>query len=380
MISRMFLYRLGHCADLSIAEFEFTTQNKLNVSSDNKNGMSAQSINVNQLGSIVWRANILKKYNQMPDKTEVLQQIQKLLQTKSLTKLGLNIKVDKNIAIAELKKSGVKKVNIIFSELKFGHFKAVKNWIELIRFDDELLLVHIDDFSNQEFWSSLDTYLPSNDMRRGIINLKLARSLLNLTTNKNIWDPFAGTGRLGIGGIDLKSNFIFTDIDELGSQINQNIEYTQKYFGRNQKYLGTSQQLANYEFYIQDVLDPLDFGLKTLIEQAEPSIVTEGTLGFNFTHKPDDQECKNNFSKVLSIWSHTLHKLDELKIREVIFCVPWYPKNFAIKKSYYEQAISDLATKTDYELNIKPIYYSRKTSNVGHLIIKLQKSNNLNSK
>jgi hypothetical protein len=305
------------------------------------------------------------------------------------------------------KGAGIKKVNIQLMPTipSYGHWKNAKVWWMLVQEKGTVWLGRIEEMANQEFWSNLDMNLPKGDMARGIINMKFARTLLNFTEKKTIWDPFAGHGRVILAGLDIKEKFYASDINpqKLNDEIMENYEFAVKAF--NQEFLRKHRltlPVVNGQTSAEEnppTLPPLaklaqsfqldaSYLTSATLESSpvynqeiskenfsEVSIVTEGYLGFNFKGKPLPIQMKTEWEGIKKIWEKMLASSGELGIAEVIGCVPFYQID---GKRLLPPFLQELEGIGGYQLeNLdnekKFLEYARPQAFVGHLVLKFVK-------
>jgi len=377
-----YFYKLGHCKDLSIEEY-FNLSRDVNYDTDSHWLIGHFDLNVNLSGSLVFGGEIFGLVSKKDDwgLIRMIENILDLLKEEnpSAKKIGLSLpKRQQSQAIIEIaKKAGFKKINLPKKLPNFGSWKATKNWIIVFEFKKEFCVGKIKTFSNQEFWANLDQNLPHKDMEQGIMNLKLARSLLNLTKKEIIWDPFCGQGRLVASGIDLKKHFFVSDIlPECATQSQINFERAKKIWQWGQKYLGIESDLD--VLLNTEVLDARFLSKsQNITDFREVAIVTEGYLGKNFQIIPTVAKVQKELSKLYEMWRQVILEADKLKIPEVIFCLPLYLRTEENgEKWIWPKFEEKLIKQTSYSIfsfrNKKlNILYSRSDSYVGHLITKL---------
>lgn len=373
----MFFYRLGHIPLLGLSEFETQVGTNQILSYDQFFLKSEGMQNVNDFGSLVYRAKIIQKIEKEDLENYLAIWIKNYLQEIGLKKVGLNFhkKYQKNL-IKNAKEAGAKKINLTFkNELNFGDFKQSKNWLQLIYFQNEIFLVHINNFANQEFWSKLDLKLPHNDLKRGIINLKLAKSLFNLAKNpEKWWDPFVGQGRVLVANLNKTQDFFGSDIDEnILPETTKNIEFAKEYFKWNQKFLETeNKNCENINLFTHDAKNPLNqaIGVK--------NVVSEGYLGNTLHSHPNDNRAQNEINSVENIWIEFLQNIEKTEIEKIVACLPFYPKIKKMDNAFFEKLVKNILKSSNSSFKIEPFFeqeifinYNRKTSFTGHLIFRL---------
>lgn len=369
----MYLYYCGHQPELSKNEFAILTGDK-NFEYTKNWVISEEKIDVNKASSLVFGLKILTE-TEFSSNSNIAQELDKYLQTANLDlpkKLGfcnLLEKNDSNLWIDLVKKNGAKKINFLHKIPTVGNFKSTKAWLFVIRLDNKIVLAQLESFFDQEFWAKLDINLPHKNLKIGIINLKLAKFLANLTQNNYVWDPFCGFGRNLIATIDTKEFFLASDQNpECVNLASKNFEFSKKYF-----------QLENPEsihskFFVADGLDMDLIKQETEnIELSKYSILTEGTLGTSFLQRPDLRNAEVGFEKVITLWQEFLSNCAAETISEIVFCLPFYE---VLEKDYILNQLSLLTSQNNYRfvefLEKKQfLIYRRKDAFVGHLIVKL---------
>ena len=220
-------------------------------------------------------------------------------------KIGIAIltSFDQQKAMNLAKKCGSKKINIISCLPNYGHWKSCKKWIVIIQNPirkisqkaendtdknlqnlqfQKLILFEITNFCNQEYWANLDQNL-TGEMSRGLMNLKLARTLVNLTDKKVILDPFCGSGRTMAAGFGLEKKFILSDIEKSCEQeVWDNLEFLEN--EKNGKPWKKSQNLKSENSSENSLED--NSKTKNLETQAEENLI-ENKLESNLNLEED---------------------------------------------------------------------------------------------
>jgi hypothetical protein len=357
-----YLYKLGHTPSISIAEFKAVTKEVV-IEVKNSFIVSTKDQDIQKMGSIVFRALQLKS----SDFEGALSEISKLTTNKKLSLCG--IKAEKPEIIRMSKQFGFKKIHITNdSTPSFGDFKRSK---QIISYSSDVGFYLITEFFNQEFWAKLDENLPSKDMKRGITNLKLARTMLNFTTVEYILDPFAGLARNPIAGLDLKKEFLYSDIDiQASTGAHENIDYANYFYGRYGTHINSTTAAK---------VNALDFkSAETVVlpmSEHTFAVVTEGWLGKNFSNAPTLDQAKGEFEKVMDAWKGALKNFERQDIHEIVLCLPFYPK-LTIDKGWYVSEFKNLISSTKYHVlpfdaENEVLYYSRKDTVTGHMIVKV---------
>jgi hypothetical protein len=370
-----YLYRLGHEPNLGEAEFRFLKGRE--YVRDGNWLRSDLKCEIGKTGSLVFRAKILDSV-EFYDKLTLPEINSKIefaltahLQEFPTKKAGFAVPkfLDKTF-LKLAKSSGVKKVNLLASGSlpTIGNFEHTKKWFVVAVVAKDLQITEVEEYSPQEFWSVMDEKMPERDMRRGIINLKLARTLLNFTKSKKIYDPFCGLGRNLIAGIDLKKEFVMSDLEQVCiPQAEANFEWAKTYFATDKNFLNEplanlkdsfAQNAANFNPELADVI-------KNFV------IVSEGTLGKNFNTTPNDEQVEKELQKMVNLWQRVLQTNSEYGTSEIIVCLPFYPKFGNSGKINLDKILFGSKYKIAPLLpNLQTIEYSRSKSFVGHEVVK----------
>jgi hypothetical protein len=338
-MSFTFAYKIGHNQDLSLAEYTALTHDteyKLfgGFIYCNKN------LELNKVGSLVYKAKVLKELPETLPK-----------------KMGfVNMDSDKNV-IGMLKERGAKKILLQNKYPNAGHFKYVKNWFIHKKLENKSIYLEILEHQDADNWTKLDMDLPEKDMKRGIINLKLALSMYNLIQDKtpNVCDPFAGLGRNAVAIWDLDKNFYLSDLDEKCiPQIKKNLDWLQQKVESNSKVVEIK------------VLNAQDLQAPT---SEDFVICTEGYLTPVLNDAIHLMEANQRLDQVTSFWDKTLTNWAKIEnLKEIVFCLPYYL--LGVKKMFiHPQEIIPYG----FELVEDPIFYDRAKSKVGHQIIHLKR-------
>jgi tRNA G10 N-methylase Trm11 len=370
-INTKYIYRLGHQPEFGANEFKFLTG--FDPEFYNHNYLfSNQDLAVNKTGALVFKAEIITttSRDQVNFKNFLTDNLKKAFELFPAKKIGIalpNSELNEKQIILMAKTIGYKKINLLSpgKEPTIGNFINTANWLIALELENNWVLARVTEFSNQEFWSLLDQQLPITDMKRGVINLKLARTLMNFTDSKKIWDPFCGVGRNLIAGIDLKKEFIASDISpECLPEAIKNYNFSLDFYPNNQ------DQAKLKDIFEADIttLNSDNTGLFN-----DFSISTEGYLGHNFTNKPTFKEMQQELKKITSLWQLALKNFETLKITEIVTCLPFY----YYQKEYVKLDLESLLTDTKYKYQLfinskKSLFYRRKDSFVGHQVIKLK--------
>ena len=332
-----FAYKIGHNLELSINEFDSLTKD-LDFTNNNNYIFSNHDLDINTTGSIVFKAIIHRGYPETLPK-----------------KIGFVSKGSKGYIMNKLKALGAKKINLTDQLPNIGQIKYVKNWF--IDYGKEVF--EIVQYYDQELWSKIDMNLPSKDMKRGIINLKLARSMNNLTDYKKIYDPFAGLGRNAIASFDSDKHFILSDNDQTTEELmNKNIAYIKKYENCNfnvEKIFIRDAQYINSEF------------------EEDFAIVTEGYLTDSANAILYQNQIEKRMYEIKDFWLETLKNWSRLEnLKEVVLTLPFF---ITKEEDFFWDIEKDLPEAWSLAVfkNSNYIFYKRKETRIGHMIIKLIK-------
>ena len=358
-----YIYKLGHINDLALAEL-----NILNGGfQQGQFYFSDEDLNIEKFGSIISKAKLVASYDNLTSEeleSKLLNYVESLDSKKKFGLILLKKFFDKNW-INKLKEKGIKKLNLIYDqELNYGHWKSTKNRIQLVQIQKKYYLLHVEQMFDQEKWALLDTNLPVSDMRRGMINLKLARSLVNLTKLNNIYDPFGGIGRVLISAMDIKESFMISDIDSTCViPVKQNWKFATGYLKLDKKLI------------FNEVVSAQNISKLASQIPNNTAIVTEGYLGTNFNQKPSKQQIISQYDDIENMWIDTLQGLGSVtQIKEIIFCYPYYLNDGQTADRALENLISRIP-KTWRMIKLtnetKYIIYKRPKTLVGHTIFKL---------
>jgi hypothetical protein len=388
-MQNQYFYRLGHQPKISQAEFSFLTRDK-DFEDDHDYILSDSYLDIHTTGSLVYAGKNLKVWQkdiQDISVEEVCRFLKIYIETAitagdNLKKLGLVLPEAWHARVlSTAKAAGAKKINIIpfDKNLNYGHWKQTKNWLLFFGYKDSVVLGRVTHFSDQEFWQNLDTRLPAGEMSRGLINLKLARTLLNLTDKKIIWDPFCGHGRILVSGIDLKSEFFASDVDadELKADVVANFDYATNYWAKYGFWQRDDKEPTLAKLAEVFTLDATQVSYKHFAKELDlknMAIVTEGYLGKNFKMQPSRQQIEKEWEVMETLWRKTILEAKKQNITEIIFCLPFYQHNQA---KLLPDFISRILGGSGYESTDfggqNFLLYSRKDSFVGHYIVKLVK-------
>lgn len=194
------------------------------------------------------------------------------------------------------KKAKINKLNLIDKLPNFGHFKASRSQLIILNnplnshfknsshFDNSVennfqnqhklailgshpfLLFEVQTFADQEYWANLDQNL-TGEMSRGLMNLKLARTLLNLSDKTTVWDPFCGSGRTMAAGL---KNFIMSDLEsQCAKEVLTNFNFLEKQKSQNSPKNPNLIQIENSPKTDLDKKEKLEFQSQVKTENLE---------------------------------------------------------------------------------------------------------------
>jgi hypothetical protein len=191
-----YIYQLGHCPQLGLQEILFSTNQNLDtdVKYDQKTkiALGQKPLDCNVLGSTVWCGGIISKVSALGNPyTDLFENLAILLESNTFREIGFfcNFEINdkEKSQLYSFLKSKTKRVNILVNQQpNYGFWKKTKHWIGILKIEGIYNLVKIDSMCDQQYWTELEENLPNTDLGRGVINLKLARTLLNLTNNSKI--------------------------------------------------------------------------------------------------------------------------------------------------------------------------------------------------
>ena len=329
------------------------------------------------MGSVPFAGIIYAHAQNHQEVFEKIASIEKVNKKVGLSLPPVLIKGAKSDMIKLLKSKGGKKVNITKELPNYGHLKEWREWIIVQPVGDgEFSILITTSSANQGYYRKLDMNSPHRDMQRGIINLKLARSLVNICSSKVVlWDPFCGVGRVFMAAFDRQDessesskslDLIASDVDSSClEQARENIEYAAK--------------LNSGADYTLDVFEH-DVVNEKKLDKKKITVITEGWLGQNFESAPTAEDADKQLSIVTDMWRKALTNFETAGVSEIILCLPFYPQIFSSEESQImlAQSIEAMIGKTSYKISkLVPgsdqsaILYSRPKSYVGHGIIKL---------
>ena len=379
----LFIYKLGHCQELAIAEYLSLTglsPKSIRIVDDYLFGYV--KIDVNLAGSLIFGGEVLCEYDFENGKNLINTQEQLSIILANLTipkKMGLSLDCPITLTqVLKITKPLKIKNTLLINRVtpNIGHWKQNKFWICQVKLGNINYIYKIDTYFDQEFWAKLDMALPCGDMKRGIINLKLARSLNNLTRSKNIWDPFCGSGRNMVSAFDIKNHFWMDDISPIciDQEVPTNLKFLYEYLPKFGKALATDAIKGSRTVSASD--SKFESGTLAGIEDKQVSIVTEGWLGTNITEQLIPATILKDYLWLSKVWKSIVDKASNQEfIQEIVFCLPYHLNfsnisddhmaqvNIWIKDSKFR--VLKLAPKTDY------IVYRRAKTKVAHAIFKL---------
>lgn len=349
----MYFYRLGHIPHLSLAELDY--QQLALLWHTNQFAVSNHDIDIQKLGGVSWKAENIEGKN-------FLDAVSHWIETASERTKFVGISLPKQNTTTEairlLKQKGAKKVAFIDDTFTIGDWKRSDVIFLECTIENKAYFLKVTDFFDQDKWAKLENSLPVTDMKRGQINIKLARVLKNLTNKTSIIDPFCGIGRNAIACLDLISSAYLSDLDTKAVlEAEQNCNYAQTKLQTNVPIHFTTKDAS--ELSISD--------------SSRYAVVSEGWLGLNLQTHPSPETAKKSIEQVIALYQKCFENWAKAGISEIVICAPFYPTYPSLTPTV-QQSIRDITKKTGYTLSQfgdgQFIRYARPKTYVGHLIFK----------
>jgi hypothetical protein len=373
-MNKTYIGQIGHDQALAKAELYFNDENNCIDQISSKFFLSQTIDSFHDKACVVYYGEVLKEY-QENEKILIEEALANYpIKGRRLNIFATNFKL-KNPNLKELKnKLNIKGVNFWSMEgPNYGHLSANATNLVLIKGSKKknIYIVDASYYSNQEFYKFTDEKLPHSDLKKGIINLKLAKTMLNLTKSSNIVDPFAGFGRFAFCQNQKSLNFNLSDSDQDCKRfIEENISFIEN----NSKFFNPNIKISLLPFI---EFEELSSKIDELIKEPF-SIVTEGTLGKNFGKKVPVQAVLSEQREVFKIWSKSLKNIESQKNKpkDIIFTLP-FTNFYPISKEQLEKFLTHLEKELKYYNfktffdKTKVIFYSRGNSFIGHGLVKL---------
>ena len=350
----MYWYRLGHVPELSLAELAAV---KLVIEdSDHRYARSKQLIDIQTLGGIAYVAEDLSGADYV---TGIAGFLESTELKKKFIGVVANQAFDQTAALKVFKNSGAKKIAFIRHEPSIGDVKRSQIVFLAATFENIKYTLRIVEYFNQDIWAKLEAALPVTDMDRGQINLKLARTMLNFTTSRNILDPFCGTGRNIIAGLDFLVTAGLSDSDlKAITDAQKNVQFAQDFL--------KTKVPTQFQTIPAEKVERYNY----------TAIVSEGWLGTNFKKTPSVEQARESVQAVLTSYADCFIQWDHVGIKEVVLSAPYY-LNYPQITEYITNQLRKIAREGGYQVatpgNYDFIHYFRPNNTVGHLIFKLQK-------
>lgn len=370
-IMQEYFYHLGHQSGLSEYELQALYSQTHNTAWEGINDRVwavGSPIDTPKWGSIVFDGEVISSSLNF-DILESDAHAYLKENPEGLKKIGIwfESKKESHNLISQIKKYGYKNVNVLpgFKNIQYGHWKSCKHWFIIFRLKDTFYFGKIKNMADQQTWTIIDESL-DGDMKRGLMNLKLCRTLLNLAHNNIIWDPFCGHGRIATAGLDLDKQFISSDLDRSCLQdVQRNFDEASFHWKKRHPINSTLLEVWQQDAQDHEKLSEMLSSLNLVGNQV--SIVTEGYLGVNPGRYLTQEEMTNQWTHIKRIWINALMNYAKVNIPEIIFCIPSYATRNSsafLKAQWLEQVVKE----SKYTL-IKRLHYSRRDSYVGHEII-----------
>ncbi len=314
---------------------------------------SPEQIFLDRLGGTIRMAEVVGEFFSSAELLSAMKQVIDKTETRGAMNLGISgfgVKKDMvNQWLYDLKaKAGTaeRKVRIanqkgeLLTSGKIFHDKLLKKGTELIvwKNGDSYLLAQTKANQNLRNYELRDRKKEFRDARMGMLPPKLAQILLNLaqpTWDETVIDPFCGSGTVNIEAAITGYKTYGSDINgEFASQAQGNFEQMAEKFRYDP---------AGGTFKASDILE---LGWKNM----SGVIATEGWLGQNFTHAPDQGLIDKNSQLVMDMWKDIFGKLESSNVRRLAFCLPAW--NFGLRKISISQQLFNSIKGSSY----KPIH------------------------
>lgn len=255
---------------------------------------------------------------------------------------------------AGLKERGVSARYILPRQLSLNAGQIIKNKLldkgfELVLFNTKKgsyygVTIEVQDV---DLFSLIDYGKPQTNKKMGVLPVKLARVLVNLTglkEGKTIWDPFCGSGTIPLTALISGLNVVASDIDS------QAVEDT----NNNIAWLGEQGVVGNvkYNTFVMDITKPEGKLLKDLRNTDIDGIVCEPFMGPP-QYKPLSPAKANELLQMVSdLYTSLFEVLKETKKRNVavVLIVP----SFKTRKGWVTTSINSVAGK-EWEIENKKL-------------------------
>lgn len=198
-----------------------------------------------------------------------------------------------------------------------------------------------------EDYGRRDYQRPIRDEQQGMIPPKVAQIMLNLAhlkVGQTALDPFCGIGTMVQEGVLLDYKMLGTDINKLAiSGSEKNLEWFRNRY---------KMPKGKYHVEVSDArsVSKIVSNLKTIGAFPEVSaIVSEGTLGPNYSKYPEHKDIERNFSELITLYTECFKEFATFipKGSRVVMCLPAYKRT----KSDYDMFPSlDFATEFGYTI------------------------------
>lgn len=247
------------------------------------------------------------------------------------------------------------------AELKFN--KVLEHGFELLVLTNgrELVIGRTVAVQDVDWYSKRDYGRPSRDAKVGMMPPKLAQVLVNTTTAKTVWDPFCGTGQTMQEALLIGCETHGSDVDpKMVGAATQNLEW-----------LGNqiNETLPKWEVALADA--------KTLKLPANVAVVSEGYLGPNLTHTPNDLELGKLQKQLKELYVPVLKNFSKQLVSgaELAICAPAW----RVGTKFIDTGLVDELPRLGYSLKgfqhvSNPLLYVRSGQVVGRQILILRKN------
>lgn len=178
-----------------------------------------------------------------------------------------------------------------------------------------------------EDYGRRDYQRPVRDESQGMIPPKIAQIMLNLThaaSGDAILDPFCGIGTMVQEGVLLGYRMIGTDINKLAITGSE----------KNLEWFRNRYKIAKARYHVEaadarEVSKILDNLIRVDAIKHISAIVTEGTLGPNYSKYPAPKDIDKNFHDLLELYKQSFVEFAKLLPPKgrIVMCLPAYKKS-----------------------------------------------------
>ncbi len=167
---------------------------------------------------------------------------------------------------------------------------------------------------NLQNYTLRDRHKGFRDAQMGMLPPKLAQILLNIANpswDDIVIDPFCGSGTVNIEAAIVGYSTLGSDIVE-----KHVVESQRNYNEMGEKF---RYEVKGNEFFVSDV-QKFPFSKYT-----NAVVVTEGTLGTNFHHRPTLNDIEKEKQSLIRLWKNVFGTMKDSSVSTVVFCLPaWF--------------------------------------------------------